>query len=84
MAAPRNQRWASQAIFCTMRLGWGRCACAYLVRFWQDYPNDNWRASAQSAQRGETVRFADLEQLFAFLRAHTAGQSLQEAQHNQA
>lgn len=57
--------------------------CAYLVRFWQDNPHDGWRASAQSVQRGETVRFADLEQLFAFLRAQTAGQPAQEAQHSQ-
>lgn len=57
--------------------------CAYLVRFWQDNPNDDWRASAQSVQSGETVRFAGLEQLFAFLRAQTAGQLPQDAQHSQ-
>jgi len=42
--------------------------CAYLVRLWQDSPYTLWRASAQSVQSGETVRFADVEQLFAFLR----------------
>ena len=42
--------------------------CAYLVRLWQDSPYTPWRASAQSVQSGETVRFADIEQLFAFLR----------------
>ena len=57
--------------------------CAYLVRFWQDNRNDGWRASAQSVQGGDTVRFADLEQLFAFLRAQTAGQPPQEAQKSQ-
>ena len=46
--------------------------CAYLVRLWQDSPYTPWRASAQSVQSGETVRFADIEQLFAFLGAQTA------------
>jgi hypothetical protein len=46
--------------------------CAYLVRLWQDSPYTPWRASAQSVQSGETVRFADVEQLFAFLGAQTA------------
>lgn len=45
--------------------------CAYLVRLWQDSPYTPWRASAQSVQSGETVRFADMEQLFAFLQAQT-------------
>lgn len=45
--------------------------CAYLVRLWQDSPYTPWRASAQSVQSGETMRFADIEQLFAFLRAQT-------------
>nr|AGC72454.1 hypothetical protein [uncultured bacterium A1Q1_fos_493] len=45
--------------------------CAYLVRLWQDSPYTLWRASAQSVQSGETVRFADVEQLFAFLRTQT-------------
>ena len=46
--------------------------CAYLVRLWQDSPYGAWRASAQSVQNGETVRFATIEQLFAFLQAQTA------------
>lgn len=45
--------------------------CAYLVRLWQDSPYTPWRAAAQSVQSGETVRFADVEQLFAFLRTQT-------------
>lgn len=45
---------------------------AYLVRLWQDSPYVAWRASAQSVQSGETVRFASIEQLFAFLQAQTA------------
>ena len=44
---------------------------AYLVRIWQDGPQAAWRASAQSVQDGETVRFANLEALFDFLRAQT-------------
>jgi hypothetical protein len=40
---------------------------AYLVRLWQDGPQADWRASAQSAQTGDTVRFADVDALFAFL-----------------
>lgn len=46
--------------------------CAYLVRLWQDSPYTLWRASAQSVQSGETIRFANIEQLFAFLQAQTA------------
>lgn len=57
--------------------------CAYLVRLWQDNQNDEWRASAQSAQSGETVRFANLAQLFAFLQAQTARQPPDEEQHGQ-
>ena len=45
--------------------------CGYLVRLWQDNSNGDWRASAQSVQGGETTRFADLEQLFVFLRRQT-------------
>ncbi len=43
-----------------------------MVRLWQDSPYMAWRASAQSVQSGETVRFANVEQLFAFLQAQTA------------
>ena len=42
---------------------------AYLVRMWQDGYQAVWRASAQSVQSGEIVRFADLDRLFAFLKA---------------
>jgi hypothetical protein len=54
--------------------------CAYLVRLWQDSPYTPWRAAAQSVQSGETVRFADMEQLFAFLQAATTGQPAANAQ----
>lgn len=47
---------------------------AYLVRLWQDSPHSTWRAAAQSVQSGETVRFADLAQLFAFLQAQTTAE----------
>lgn len=50
--------------------------CAYLVRLWQDSPTSAWRASAQSAQTGTTVRFADLEELFVFLQMQTDGKRL--------
>ncbi len=45
--------------------------CAYLVRLWQESPYTAWRASAQSVQTSETVRFADLERLFVFLRTQS-------------
>jgi hypothetical protein len=45
---------------------------AYLVRLWQEHPQAPWRASVQSVETGETMRFADLGQLFAFLQAQAA------------
>jgi hypothetical protein len=47
---------------------------SYLVRLWQDNAQAPWRASLQSVQTGETVRFGDLDALFAFLAAQTARQ----------
>ena len=44
---------------------------AYLVRIWQDGDQAAWRASAQSVQNGEIVRFANLDRLFTFLAAQT-------------
>jgi hypothetical protein len=44
---------------------------AYLVRLWQDHPSSPWRASAQSVQSGEVVRFATLEALWQFLERAT-------------
>jgi hypothetical protein len=44
---------------------------AYLVRLWRDDAQEPWRASAQSVQSGELVRFATLQELFAFLEMHT-------------
>ena len=46
---------------------------AYLVRIWHDAPTSAWRASAQSVQSGEIVRFGSLQALFQFLEAQTAG-----------
>ena len=40
---------------------------SYLLRFWQSNEQGCWRASAQCVQTGETVRFGDVESLFAFL-----------------
>lgn len=50
--------------------------CAYLVRLWQDSPQSPWRASVQSVQSSDTIRFADVEQLLAFLRAQTTQPSV--------
>jgi hypothetical protein len=44
---------------------------AYLIRLWQDQPASPWRASAQSVQSGEVMRFGSLDALYAFLRAET-------------
>jgi hypothetical protein len=43
---------------------------SYLLRLWQETDNrqPQWRASVESAQTGETYRFASLEALIAFLR----------------
>lgn len=49
---------------------------AYMVRLWQDTPDGPWRASAQSVQSGEIVRFGALHDLFAFFMTesrNTAG-----------
>jgi hypothetical protein len=46
---------------------------AYLVRLWQETPDASWRASAQSVQSGETVRFGSLQALYDFLDAQTGG-----------
>ncbi len=46
---------------------------AYLVRMWQDTPGNPWRASAQSVQSGETMRFSSLQALFEYLGAQTTG-----------
>lgn len=40
---------------------------AYLIRLWQDTMDGPWRASAQSVQSGEVVRFGSLQDLFAFI-----------------
>jgi hypothetical protein len=48
---------------------------SFLVRLWQEYPHAPWRAAVQSVQTGETVGFADLQSLFAFLHAQTEAAS---------
>ena len=45
---------------------------AGLLRLWRDGPGGPWRASLQDAESGERIGFADLEQLFAYLRRLTA------------
>lgn len=50
---------------------------SYLMRLWradrepQATQETTWRASLESAQTGATVAFANLEDLFAFLREQT-------------
>ena len=53
---------------------------AYLVRLWRDDSQQPWRASAQSVQSGELVRFATLQELFIFLEIDSddMGTSLHE------
>jgi hypothetical protein len=41
---------------------------SYLVRFWQSTEQGRWRATAQCVQTGNTVRFGDVDSLFAFLQ----------------
>ena len=44
---------------------------AYLIRLWQEGPDTEWRASAQSVSSGEKLYFATLAALFAFLETQT-------------
>jgi len=53
---------------------------AFLIRLWQDSHQADWRASAQSVQSGETIRFASLAALFAFLQDQTRHQTDQPPQ----
>ena len=56
---------------------------SYLLRIWQDSGDEElpvskvppWRASLQSPHTGKRIGFADLESLFAYLRAQTVGES---------
>ncbi|MCB0087096.1 MAG: hypothetical protein KDE54_04225 [Caldilineaceae bacterium] len=52
---------------------------AYLVRLWQEAPDTPWRASAQSVQSSEIVRFGSLQALFQFLELQTARSGLANA-----
>lgn len=51
---------------------------AYLVRLWQDSPGETFRASAQSVQSGEVVRFGSLRSLFTFLETESSNIALQD------
>ena len=48
---------------------------SYLLRLWQAQSGDSsiWRASLEDVRSGERHGFADLEQLFAFLKQQTNG-----------
>jgi hypothetical protein len=45
---------------------------SYVVRFWQSSFGGPLRISVQHVQNGETLRFADLNSLFAYLQAQAA------------
>ncbi len=47
---------------------------AYLVRLWKEKgtEHDQWRASVEDPRTGERRGFANIEDLFAFLRERTA------------
>ncbi|MFN8485913.1 MAG: hypothetical protein U0768_22960 [Anaerolineae bacterium] len=40
---------------------------SFLVRLWRESAEGPWRASAHCVQTGETLRFASVEALFAYL-----------------
>ncbi|MFN8496887.1 MAG: hypothetical protein U0641_03460 [Anaerolineae bacterium] len=40
---------------------------SFLVRLWQDGAGGPWRASAHCVQTGDTLRFASVEAMFAYL-----------------
>ena len=40
---------------------------SFLIRLWQESEGPTWRASAHCVQTGETLRFASVEALFAYL-----------------
>jgi hypothetical protein len=46
---------------------------SYLLRLWQESPHALWHASAQCVQSRETLHFADLNDLVAFLWGQTVG-----------
>jgi hypothetical protein len=52
---------------------------AYLVRLWQDSPDGPWRASAQSVQTGEIVRFGSQQALYEFLEKEVASANKQSS-----
>jgi hypothetical protein len=51
---------------------------AYLIRLWEEGQPGEWRASAQHVQSGETVRFAEVAQLFVFLQAKLCNEAKSE------
>jgi hypothetical protein len=45
---------------------------SYLLRMWRDNPQGTWLASLQSTATEQVYVFADLEQLWAFLKTQAA------------
>ncbi|MCB0107394.1 MAG: hypothetical protein KDE53_15850 [Caldilineaceae bacterium] len=52
---------------------------AYLIRLWQDSPDGPWRASAQSVQTVEIVRFGSQQALYEFLENEVASANKQSS-----
>jgi hypothetical protein len=50
---------------------------SYLLRLWQEQDDEHpvWRASLESAQTGEQIIFATVEELVRFLKQQTASKS---------
>jgi hypothetical protein len=51
---------------------------SYLLRLWQEKGDEHpmWRASLESAQTGERLTFATVEELVRFLKQQTTGKSV--------
>jgi len=47
---------------------------SYLLRLWRDNPAATWRASLQSSSTEEVRKFADAEQMWAYLKAQMGGE----------
>jgi hypothetical protein len=47
---------------------------SYLVRLWRDHPRAPWQASLQSTASEQVYYFAEVEQMWAYLKAQMAGE----------
>jgi hypothetical protein len=46
---------------------------SYLLRLWRDNPRAPWQASLQSTATEQVLHFPDMDHMWAFLEAQTAG-----------